>query len=199
MGRAYKGQLASLASAGDVWWCAAIYAGVPYSEIHTPKAFAKIAEVLRKQRPLIRFYSDDTATLDQALTSGEIVASVLWNSSALYLKLAGVPVRFAKPKEGALTYVCGLMLHKDAPKLDRAYDILDSLISVPTGEFLVNDYGYGAVNKKAFDKFDDVALTERGLSRDPISIIKAGHFSSPQTLEWVAAATNELEQIKAGF
>ena len=152
----YKGQLASLASAGDVWWCAAIYAGVPYSEIHTPEAFAKIAEVLRKQRPLIRFYSDDTATLDQALTSGEIVASVLWNSSALYLKLAGVPVRFAKPKEGALTYVCGLMLHKDAPKLDRAYDILDSLISVPTGEFLINDYGYGAVNKKAFDKFDDV-------------------------------------------
>lgn len=98
-----------------------------------------------------------------------------------------------------MTYVCGLMLHKDAPKLDRAYDILDSLISVPTGEFLINDYGYGAVNKKAFDKFDDVALTERGLSRDPISIIKAGHFSSPQTLEWVAAATNELEQIKAGF
>lgn len=195
----YSGRLGSLASAGDVWWCAAIKAGVPYKDIGTPEAFAKVAAVLREQRPLIRMYSDDTATLDQALTSGEIVAAVVWNSSALTLKAAGVPVRFAKPKEGALTYVCGLMLHKNAPKLDSAYDIIDSLISVPSGEFLINDYGYGAVNKKAFDKFDDAALEDRGLARNPIAILKAGHFSSPQTLEWVAATTNELEQIKAGF
>jgi spermidine/putrescine transport system substrate-binding protein len=195
----YSQRLGSLASAGDVWWCAAIYAGVDFKDIGTPESFAKVAAVLRKQRPLIRMYSDDTATLDQALTSGEIVASVLWNSSALYLRAAGVPVRFAKPKEGALAYVCGLMLHKDAPKLDRAYDMIDSLISQPSGEFLLNDYGYGAVNKTSYEKFTDAELDERGLGRDPAAILASGHLGSPQTIEWGAATVSELEQIKAGF
>lgn len=195
----YSQRLGSLASAGDVWWCAAIYAGVDYKDIGTPEAFAKVAEVLRKQRPLIRMYSDDTTTLEQALTSGEIVSSLLWNSSALYLGAAGVPVRFARPKEGALAYVCGLMLHRDAPKLDRAYDVLDSLISQPSGEFLINDYGYGAVNRKSFEKFTDADLDGRGLGRDPVKILEAGHLSSPQSLEWGAATVAELEMIKAGF
>ena len=55
----------------------------------------------------------------------------------------GVPVTFAPPKEGALTRVCGMTMHKHAPKPDRAYDILNPLISAPSGVFIINDNGYG--------------------------------------------------------
>ncbi|MEM8841073.1 MAG: extracellular solute-binding protein [Pseudomonadota bacterium] len=195
----YKGRLGSLASGGDAWWCGAIYGGVPFSDIATEGAFTKIGELMRKQRPLIRVYTDDTTSLQQALASGELAAAMTWNETATALKAEGIPAKFAEPKEGALTWVCGAMIHKDAPNLDLAYEVIDSLISVPTGEFIIGDYGYGHSNKKAFDAFTDEQLAELGLSRDPSVILDAGHYQVPQTQEWETRMNNEFEQIKAGF
>lgn len=195
----YSGRLGSLASGGDAWWCGAIRAGVNFDEIATDDAFTRIAEVMRAQRPLIRVYTDDTTTLEQALSSGELAAAMTWNSSAVLLQSEGVPVKFAKPKEGALTWVCGLMMHKDAPSPDRAYDIIDSMISVPAGVFMINDYGYGHSNIKAFDEFDAETLDSLGLAKDPKTVLNAGHFMIPQSQEWETKMNGVFEQIKAGF
>ena len=46
------------------------------------EAFDKIAAVMRAQRPLIRIYTDDTTSLEQALAAGELVAAMTWNCSA---------------------------------------------------------------------------------------------------------------------
>ena len=105
----YAGRLGSLGSGGDAWWCGAIKAGVDLKDIASEEAFEKIAAVMREQRPLIRVYTDDTTTLEQALASGEMVAAMTWNASAVALAGEGVPVKFAKPKEGALTWVCGMI------------------------------------------------------------------------------------------
>jgi spermidine/putrescine transport system substrate-binding protein len=196
----YKGRLGSLAGAGDAWWVGAIRAGIDFKDIGTDASFNKVAAMMREQRPLIRLYTDDTTSSDNAIASGELVATLGWNSSAVAInKRGGVPVKFARPKEGALTWVCGMMLHAQAPKLDSAYDIIDSLISVPSGEYVIGVDGYGHSNKKAFDKFDDAALAAMGLARDPQVILSAGHFMIPQTLEWTAKVAKEFEQIKAGF
>jgi len=195
----YKGRLGSLASGGDAWWCGAIKAGVPLTEIDTPEAFEKIAAAMRAQRPLIRLYTDDTTTLEQALASGEMVAAMTWNSSATLLQSEGVPVRFAQPKEGALTWVCGLMIHKDAPNLDRAHDIIDSLLSVESGKFMIKDYGYGHSNIRSFDEFDEETLQGLGLSKNPADILAGGHFQIPQSQEWEAKMNALFEDIKAGF
>lgn len=195
----YSGRLGSLAAGGDAWWCGAIKAGVALEDIATEEAFEKISAVMREQRPLIRLYTDDTTTLEQALASGEMVAAMTWNSSAALLKAEGVPVAFAKPKEGALTWVCGMMIHKDAPNLDRAYDIIDSLLSVDTGKFLIGDYGYGHSNARSFDDFDDATLADLGLAKDPLAVLGAGHFQIPQTQDWESRMNETFEQIKAGF
>lgn len=195
----YSGRLGSLASGGDAWWCGAIKAGVDFAQIASDDAFTRIAEVMRAQRPLIRVYTDDTTTLEQALSSGELAAAMTWNSSAVLLQSEEVPVKFAQPKEGALTWVCGLMMHKDAPNPDRAYDIIDSLISAQTGEFMINDYGYGHSNIKSFDEFDDETLRSLGLAKKPADVLDAGHFMIPQTQEWEARMNGTFEQIKAGF
>ena len=195
----YAGRLGSLGAGADAWWVGAIKAGIPFSDIDTPEAFEKIAAVMREQRPLIRVYTDDTTTLEQALSSGEMVAAMTWNSSAALLKSEGIPVKFAKPKEGALTWVCGPMIHKDAPNLDRAYDIIDSLLSVETGKFMINDYGYGHSNSKSFDSFEDAQLQELGLSKNPLDILNEGHFQETQTQEWETKMNSMFEEIKAGF
>lgn len=195
----HSGRLGCLGAGGDVWWCAAIKAGVPFDQIHTDEAFDKISAVLREQRPLIRMYTDDTTSLDTALAAGEIVASMAWNSSVVTLSAQGVPVKFARPKEGALTWVCGMMLHAEAPKLDSAYDVLDSLISEKAAIFNMRDYGYGGVNRKAFAQFTDDELAVLGLSRNPVEVLQAGHFGIPQTPEWDQRMTQTWEQIKLGF
>ena len=195
----YKGRLSMLASAGDSWWCGAIYAGVDFSEIASEEGFKKVAAIMRKQRPLIRIYTDDETTLEQALASGELVAAMTWDASAVKLKGEGIPVTFANPKEGALTWVCGVMMHKDAPHPDKAYDLVDALISTEAGQWLIGENGYGHSNAKSFELFSDDELTALGLSRNPKDILNAGKFQIPQTQEFETAMNKEFEQIKAGF
>jgi spermidine/putrescine transport system substrate-binding protein len=195
----YKGRLGMLASAGDAWWCGAIYAGVDFSEISTDENIKKVAALMRQQRPLIRLYTDDTTSLEQALASGELVAAMTWNSSAVVLKGEGVPVKFADVKEGALTWVCGAIIHKDAPKLDRAHDLIDAMLSVETGKWLIGENGYGHSNIKSFDQFTADELSALGLSSNPGDILAAGKFQTPQSQEFITAMSKEFEQIKAGF
>ena len=195
----YKGKIGQLGSAGDAWWCAAIYAGVDFNEIGSAENIKKVAELLRKQRPLIRVYTDDVTSLEQALASGELVAAMTWNASAVTLKAEGVPVAFAKPKEGALTWVCGLMMHKDAPHPDKAHDLIDSLISVERGKIMIEEEGYGHSNQKAIESVSDEKLAELGLSRNPEDVLGAGKFMIPQTQDFETASNKEYEEIKAGF
>ncbi len=195
----YKGRLGMLASGGDAWWCGAIYAGVDFKDIASEEGFKRVAATMRKQRPLIRTYTDDTTSLEQALASGELVAAMTWDSSAVVLKGEGIPVAFANPKEGALTWVCGAMMHKDAPKPDKAYDIIDALLSTEAGKWLIGENGYGHSNAKSFGLFTDDELKALGLSRNPKDILNAGKFQIPQTQEFETAMNKEFEQIKAGF
>ena len=195
----YKGRLGMLASGGDSWWCAAIYAGVDFKDIASEEGFKKVAAIMRKQRPLIRTYTDDETTLEQALASGELVAAMTWDSSAVKLKGEGIPVTFANPKEGALTWVCGVMMHKDAPHPDRAYDLVDALLSTESGKWLISENGYGHSNAKSFGLFSDDELAALGLSRNPADILNAGKFQVPQTQEFETAMNKEFEKIKAGF
>jgi spermidine/putrescine transport system substrate-binding protein len=195
----YKGRLGMLASAGDSWWCGAILAGVDFTEISTEENFKKVAALMREQRPLIRTYTDDTTTLEQALASGELVAAMTWDSSAVVLKGEGVPVTFANPKEGALTWVCGAMMHKDAPHPDKAHDVIDALLSIESGKWLIGENGYGHSNAKSFDQFSDEELAVLGLSRNPVDILSAGKFQVPQTQAFETTMNEEFEKIKAGF
>ena len=195
----YAGQIGVIASAGDTWWCATIFAGIDFNDMTTQENFDKVATLLRQQRPLVRLYTDDVTTLEQALASGELVAAMTWNSSPVDLKRQNVPVKWANPKEGALTWVCGAVMHKDAPNPERAHDIINSLISVDTGRFLIDEYGYGHSNSKSFDEVSDERLAELGLTRNPSEMLDAGKFQIPLDEEFTSNMNAEFEQIKAGF
>ena len=80
--------------------------------------------------------------------------------------------------------LCGVMIHKEAPNLDKAYDIVDSLLSVETGFWFIDYNGYGHSNRKAIDKFDDKTLAALGLSKNPKDILNAGKFQIPQPEEF---------------
>lgn len=195
----YKGKIAMIGNEGDSWWCAAIYAGVPFDQIETEESIEKVSALLREQLPLVRMYTDDMTSVEQAIAAGELVAAMTWNSSATALKADGVPVKFAVPKEGALTWVCGAMIYVDAPHVDKAHDVIDSLLSPESGRFLIDDYGYGHSNRKSFDLVSEERLAELGLSRDPDDVLGAGKYQIPTSDEFASRIAELYAEITAGY
>ena len=194
----YKGKLSMIDAAEDAWWCAAIYAGVDVDNV-TDDDIAMVRELLEKQRPLLRYYSSDMTTVEQGLASGELVAAMTWNSSPLELKKQGLDVAFAKVKEGALTWVCGLVLAANAPHYDKAHDLIDAMIGLRPGIFLVTEYGYGHSNLKVFEAVDEDVLLARGLSKDPLAILNKGVFVQGVPADVKTKIERDWAELVAGF
>lgn len=180
----YAGRLSIINAAEDSWWCAAIYAGVNFKN-PSDDDIAKVTALLKKQQDLLRFRQSDSTTLVQALASGEVVAAMTWSDVPTTLLADGIPVKYANVKEGALTWVCGVALAKDAPHYDKAHDLIDALLSPESGKWCITENSYGHSNAKAFDFFTDEQLTAVGLAKNPNDILDAGVFlvAQPEEIE----------------
>jgi spermidine/putrescine-binding protein len=103
----------------------------------------------------------------------------------------------AAPKEGMITWVCGLVM-TSVGKADEAlvYDALNSLLAPETGFFLIDEYGYGHANEKAFDLVSTERLEDLGIS-NPSALIQDSIFASPSPIRdmWDKA----WEDVKLGL
>ena len=198
----YKGRLSMADSLIDGVMVAAIYIGAKDPFNMTDDEMAKTRAALKEQLPLMRYYWTSPADIEQALASGELVATSAWNSSYAALKKEGLDVRYTSPKEGAMTWVCGfcLMSDHDPAKLDRIYDYLDAYASVESGVFALTEYGYGHGNIHAFAKVEQDSpglLKELGYSVDVNETLNAGIFQAPMGNEPALQAM--FEEVKAGM
>ena len=198
----YKGRLSMADSLIDGVMVAAIYTGAKDPFNMTDEEMAKTRAALKEQLPLMRYYWSSPADIEQALASGELVATSAWNSSYAALKKEGFDVRYSSPKEGAMTWVCGfcLMSDHDPAKLDRIYDYLDAYASVESGVFALTEYGYGHGNLNAFAKVEQDQpglLKESGYSVNVNETLDAGIFQAPMGNEPALQAM--FEEVKAGM
>ncbi len=194
----YAGKLTMLDAAEDAWFCAAIYAGIDMDNI-TDEGRAKVMELLRQQRPLLRNYTSDMTSVQQMLASGEVVAAMTWNGTPWELSAQEIPVRFADVKEGALTWVCGLVLAEGAPHYDKAHDLIDAMLDPSAGEFITGEYGYGHSNVKTYELFSDEELAARGLSRDVMGMLDRGVFVLMVDPAQNEAIERDWAEVTAGF
>jgi len=169
----YKGQLAVFDSVDETVFITAIYAGVDPCNM-SDDDLNKVMGLLEEQKPLLRFYAISETDVTQALAAGEVVAALTWDSGVAQLKAEGVPVRFMIPKEGVETWSCGMVLMKDAPHEDKAYDLIDSMLSADSGEFIITEYGMGHSNRVAFERVSDELLADLQLPRDPTELLQSG-------------------------
>lgn len=194
----YAGRLSIIDAAEDSWWCAAIYAGVDTDNL-TDESLQTVLDLLREQQKLLLYRQSDMTTVEQGLASGELVAAMTWNSSPLELTRQGIPVKFANVKEGALTWVCGMVLTSDAPHYDKAHDLLDAMIAPEVGQFIIEDYGYGHCNAKAFDLVSNDELAARGLTKNPMDLLEAGRFLNAQSDEVEQKINRDWGDLIAGI
>jgi spermidine/putrescine transport system substrate-binding protein len=173
----YAGRLSVGEDASDTVTIAGIYAGARDPFDMTDDELARVRDLLMQQKRLIRFYWVDSTTMEEAMASGEIVASTAWPNSVLNLKRKGVPVEYMNLKEGMISYSCGVVLAKAATEIDAAYDLIDAMLTPEAGEWLLNTHGYGHSNRKTYERVDPQLLVDLGMPRDITQMLTHGHFT----------------------
>lgn len=196
----YSGRLSMIDSLIDGVMVAAIYSGAKDPFNMTAEETAKCKELMIQQRPLLRFYTNDNTGWQQALASGELVAADSWNDTILFLANQGIPAMFMNPKEGPMTWTCGIgMTSWVKPELeDKVYDLINAFLSVDTGVFWVQNFGMGHANKGVYSHITAEELTQRGLTPGDIdAYIAAGHFQG--TIRNEPELQAMYEEVKAGI
>ena len=171
----YKGRLANYETAAAVAQCAALVLG--YENIYTlnDDQLAEIKKLASKQRDMLRMYWSDATQLEQAIATGEVVAAYGWNASLVNLKKQGIDVAMMVPKERMFTWIAGFTMHKNVKNEQAAYDLIDAWSSAESGAWLMENYGYGSTNLKAYEKADAKVLADLGIS-DPIAVLNNSLF-----------------------
>jgi spermidine/putrescine transport system substrate-binding protein len=192
----YKGRLSIGQDVTDTLIIVGLLIGAadPYSM--TDEELAKAKAKMEEQKPLLRFYWDDNTAMEQGIASGELVASTAWNSSYITLKGQGIDVKYMQPKEGILSYCCGLVLMKDAPNPDLAHEFIDAMLSPEAGMWLIDVQGYGHSNRKTFEMVGDELLAARNLPKDPTTLLSTGVFS--RAIDRIEEYERLFEAVKAG-
>jgi spermidine/putrescine transport system substrate-binding protein len=196
----YAGRLSMIDSLIDGVMVAAIYSGAADPFNMTPEEVQVCKEYMERQRPLLRFYTNDATSWNQALASGELIAADSWNDTPLFLNDQGIPAAFMAPKEGAMTWVCGisLMSFVTPEKEQRAYDLIDAFLSPETGQFWIESYGMGHSNIESYASISAEDLAMRGLPPDDIAgYIASGIFQA--TIQNEPALQEMYEEVKAGM
>jgi spermidine/putrescine transport system substrate-binding protein len=177
---------------------AALVAGVPDPFNMNDAELAQVKALMVEQRKVLRTYWTDVASIEQGLATGEIVASYAWPFSVAPLQAQGIPVEYMLPKEGILTYACGLMVLKDHPGPEEAiYDLINAMQSPESGRWLINTLGMGHSNRKSFEGADAAVLKTVGMS-DPQALFTKGVMFQPIEDSLREKYNEMLLDVKAG-
>jgi spermidine/putrescine transport system substrate-binding protein len=191
----YKGRVAVLEGVDDTVPFIAHMIGVDaysMSEEDWHRVQAKLRELIDQ----VRFVSSDNTSLAQGLASGEIVAAMSWRVIYATLRRQGVPVAYMNPPGGIFTYVCGLVMSKEAKSYDKALALIDSSISDEAAHYTFAEIGDGPANVEALAKEPDDLFEQLGIDRDVDTFLKGGLFQ--RRLRNKDEVVNAWTEIRAG-
>lgn len=192
----YKGRI-SMYDATPTVTVAALVLGIDPFEF-TDQEGERIRELLLKQRELVRFYWGAPSDYQQAMASGEIAIAYAWNDGLAALRAQGLPVAYMNPKEGILTWTCGVVHMANAPASDdEVYDFLNAISAPETGKFMIEEYSYGHSNSKAFDMVDPKILENLGFA-SPAELFSRGVFETETSPEMTQKRNDIFESVKRG-
>jgi len=178
---------------------AGLIAGVADPFAMTDEEIAQVRALLQEQRDLNRFYWSSETDAQAAMASGEIVAMYAWNSAYATLKSEGVPVEYMVPKEGLLTWVDGHVLTNSyVGSEEQRYDYIDATLAPEVGVFMIEEYAYGAANKKSFEMADRGIIETLGM-QDPEATLSGSLWFQTVPPEIQRKLVNLHDDVMAGM
>jgi putative spermidine/putrescine transport system substrate-binding protein len=97
----------------------------------------------------------------QALKTEEIWICIMWKARGVMWQNAGVPVKIAYPKEGAVLYVSELGIAKNAPNKDAAYAYLNAALEPKAQRGFIATMGYNPTVDNVVPGTEDAETAQR--------------------------------------
>ena len=116
--------------------CATLAAGGKVNDFEPGKKL-----LLECKKTGMRMYPTNEA-FAQGLKTEEFGLGVMWKARVVQWQNAGIAVEGVTPTEGALAYVSGFVIPKNAPSKDGAYAYLDAMLEKSAQEAFAVDMGY---------------------------------------------------------
>jgi spermidine/putrescine-binding protein len=166
----YEGKI-SWVDTVNMLYIAGIYHGVADPFDMTDDELAEMRDFLISKKRLVRFMWNQSFDFWQAFKSEEVWIGYAWPDTVGYAANRGMNYRYMEPKEGLVTWVCGMGLRADTPNYHHAHAYVDSWASRAAAEFLMGYYYYGHTN------------TEVDLAALPAGVVEALYLDDPGVLE----------------
>lgn len=144
----YKGKIAWIDTL-NMMVVAAYTLGMPDPWNMTDDELAEVRDFLISKKGLVRFYWNQSYDFWLSFKKGEVWAGYSWPDAVGYADAAGMNYLYMKPKEGRISWVCGLGLFADTQNYRHAHEYADSWASKEAAEFLLSYYYYGHTNTEA--------------------------------------------------
>lgn len=133
----WKGKV-GVQSAAGVW----VIMGAAQAAGGNPNAFDKAKDYLLKLNANgLRLYPE-TDDFAPAFKSGEIDIGIIWQARGVMWKNAGVPVKGQFPDEGAMAYISGMVMPRNAPDKAVAHKYMNALLEPSAQQGFAAHMGY---------------------------------------------------------
>jgi spermidine/putrescine transport system substrate-binding protein len=185
----YKGEVAiegdeSLTPIGE----AALAMGFEKPMELTPKQVEEVTAFLKEHKGQFRSYTESDSDTINLLKSGEVVLADGGRGTAIAAEEAGIPVEWIAPKEGPLSWICGLGIPSNSENVDAAYKLINYYVS-PAAQAQSALEGYVVTNPEALP----LVAKEYEASADPASVKNAIAERQPPNFEEYVHAWQEVE------
>ena len=148
----------------------------------------EVKQFLLDHRDNIRAFADSDASMVNLFKSGEAVISDGGRGTVQTMVDDGVPTEWIAPKEGALSWVCGLAITSNAQNIDAAYKLINYYAS-PKAQAISGDQGFVAMNPKALP----LVSPEFRKSADPRNLANAIPQTEPDNADVYERAWQEVQ------
>ncbi|MBS1893834.1 MAG: extracellular solute-binding protein [Actinobacteria bacterium] len=185
----YKGEVAiegdeSLTPLGE----AALAMGFKKPMELTSRQIEEVTAFLKEHRSQFRSYTESDSDTINLLKSGEIVLADGGRGTAIAAEEAGIPVEWIAPREGPLSWICGLGIPSSSENVDAAYKLINYYTS-PKAQAQSALEGYVVTNPAALP----LVPAKYKESADPASVANAIPEREPSNLEEYVHAWQEVQ------
>lgn len=191
----------SATSSGNELFCAiSCWQNYQFQE-STLKTIDIITQFANQARPYWRVFLSSEAAI-QALGSGEVAIAFMWNGDALTAQQLGAlrnkKIQYVVPKEGALKWIDGLAIPRNAPNSEAAHAFINFLLE-PENMALVTNYVRFANTSAQSKKFIRSEILENKIIYPDASVMKTLAIDTRSNPQFERTINRHFFKILVGY
>jgi spermidine/putrescine transport system substrate-binding protein len=133
----------------NMMYIAGLYQGVPDPFNMTDDELATARDFLVEKKPLVKYMWNQSFDFWQSFKREEVWIGYSWPDTVGYADGRGMNFLYMEPKEGRVSWVCGMGLFAESQNYRHAHAYVDAWASKKAAEFLLGYYYYGHTNTTA--------------------------------------------------